>query len=116
MGAVVTVGCKLPHGLVAQVGDQTITFKGLNSTQHGDGETLILFNHYALTHNVPEDFWNEWVKAHADFAFVKNGMVFADKVVKNVDAIAKERKSEKTGFEFLDPKAKQENVEPFKAD
>ena len=68
MGATVTVGCKLPHGLVAEVGKESVTFLGINSTE--------LIGGHGITENVPKDFWDAWVaKVSPWFLPLKNGVI-----------------------------------------
>lgn len=92
---VVTIGCKLPHGLHMDVGGQRITLAGENSTEIVGG--------HGLTYGVPKDFWEAWKKEHAEQPFVKNGLVFAQGKTESAIAEAKEKQNNKTGFEGIDP-------------
>lgn len=96
MGATVTVGCKLPHGLVAEVGKESVTFLGINSTE--------LIGGHGITENVPKDFWDAWVaKVSPWFLPLKNGVIFAFENEKSTTAKAKEMAKQATGFEGLKP-------------
>lgn len=109
------VGCKLPHGLnvdlIVKKGDkkagipddtQRIVLKGANSARIVGG--------HGITAGVPKEAFEAWLKSKSRMAFVQRGLVF---VVGNTEAAKKEaanRRSERTGFEGVDPlKAK---VEP----
>jgi hypothetical protein len=94
----VTVGCKLPHGLVAKVGDKSVTFNGTNTTD--------LIGGHGITHDVDQAFWDAWLEQNKGLAFVRNGFVFADAKPASVTAQAKEKTNEKTGLEPLDPNKK----------
>ncbi len=93
--ATVTVGCKLPHGLVARVDEKTVVFNGLNSSSVIGG--------HGLTPDVDQSFWIEWLKRNAGAAFVKNGFVFAQAKPADAIAQAKDNQSPATGLEPLKP-------------
>jgi hypothetical protein len=96
MGATVTVGCKLPHGLIAEVGDKSFTFNGANDSD--------LIGGHGITYDVPKDFWDAWVaQVSAWFVPFKNKLVFAHESEKSVTSQAKEMAKEITGFEGLKP-------------
>lgn len=67
---------------------------------------------YALTHNVEEDFWNQWHKENKAIPFVKMGMIFAAPKSLDARAMSKERKGLKTGIEPLDPEKPGTGIEP----
>lgn len=92
---VVTVGCKLPHGLHLDVDGVRISVNGLNSTEIVGG--------HGLTPGVPKAFWERWKAEHADFVPLQRGFIFAQGKTDSAIAEAKDRKDEKTGFEGLDP-------------
>lgn len=92
----VYVGCRHPHGVVLQVGDVSVTLKGMNSA------TII--GGHGVT-EVAEDFWEAWRAAHSDWPMVVNGVVFAQGKVADLAEEAKDLADEKTGFERLDPTA-----------
>lgn len=105
MTNVVTVGCKLPHGLVAQLGDVSVTFNGLNSSN--------IIGGHGITEDVPAEFWAEWSKRNSGLAYMQKGLIFADAKPENTKAKAKERQNVKTGLEQIDPTATKE-VQPLK--
>lgn len=102
----VTIGCKLPNGLVLEVGGKSVQINGANSTQ--------LVGGHGITYGVDAEFWQAWLKQNADRAVVKNGFIFAHEKSVNAKAEAKEKTDTKTGQEPIDPNAKNHGVEPVK--
>lgn len=92
------VACKLPNGLVLELGDKRVILKGSNSS-------LIIGGH-GITEGVDADFFNAWLAAHQDLAFVQEGFLFAHEKANNTAAQAKERADVETGLEPMDPDAK----------
>lgn len=90
----VTVGCKLPNGLVLRVGETKLVLNGANSTRVIGG--------YGLT-SVPSDMWDAWVKSYADSPFIKKNLVFAQTSASKAEGQAKEQEAVKSGLEPLDP-------------
>ena len=92
--AIITVGCKLPNGLLAEVGDKQIKFNGTHSSAiiHGHG----------ITDDVPKDFWEAWLAKHEGwFEPLKKGLIFAHGQERSIRAEAKEKIDTKTGLEGL---------------
>lgn len=102
--ATVTVGCKLPHGLIIEVGNVAVTLKGKNSSNVIGG--------YGLTEDVDRDFFEKWLAANKDSAAVKNNLIFAQERATNARAEAKEKAKVKNGFEGIDPNKPAPGVEP----
>ncbi len=94
---VVTVGCKIPNGLVLRVNDVEVTIAGSNSSKVIGG--------YGLT-QVDADFWSAWLERNSGLSFVRNDFVFAHEKAASTKAQANEMADEKTGLEQLDPNAK----------
>lgn len=92
--ASVTVGCKLPHGLIIKTGGKSITLNGANSSKIVGG--------YGLT-QVDKDFFDAWKTEFAQFAPLKNHLIFVQEKPANAEAQAKEQTEVKTGLEPLDP-------------
>jgi hypothetical protein len=112
----VKVGCTLPHGLIAELGYkidpktaqvtrqstyQRVRLNGTNSNlikgaaataQQAPGITI-----------VDEGFITEWLKANKNLGFVKGKMIYIIASDAEGAAIAIDKKSQKTGFEPLDP-------------
>lgn len=97
----VTVGCKLPNGIHMDFHTpgkplRRFTLRGSNASRVVGG--------FGITHDVPKDFFDEWMKVNAELPAVKNGFIFAMKDKESVESRAKEMAKEKTGLERLDPK------------
>lgn len=90
----VTVACKLPHGIVAHLGETRVTFKGANSS--------IIAGGYGMTHGVDASFFEGWLKANALLPFVAKEMVFAMESPVDTAAMAEANASIKTGLERLE--------------
>lgn len=93
MAEVVTVGCKLPNGLVVDIDGYTVTLNGANASNIVGG--------YGLTENVDKAAFEKWMKAHADQPYVKNELVFAQAKTNSAESKAKENASVKSGLEGL---------------
>lgn len=93
--ATVTVGCKLPNGLIIQVGNKSHTLKGAN-------DTAIVGGH-GITEGVDKELWDAWNAANKDRTMVKNGHVFAHGKTESTKAEATEKTSNKTKLEPIDP-------------
>ena len=91
----VTVGCKLPNGLIIQVGNKSHMLKGAN-------DTAIVGGH-GITEGVDKELWDAWLVANKDRAMVKNGHVFAHGKTESTKAEATEKSSNKTKLEPIDP-------------
>ncbi|RYY79937.1 MAG: hypothetical protein EOO69_04530 [Moraxellaceae bacterium] len=95
MAGKVIVGCKLPHGIRAELDGQVVEFKGTNSSN--------IIGGHGITENVDKDFWDAWLAKNQGLAFVRNGFLFAETKAASTKAKAKEQEAEKTGFEPVDP-------------
>lgn len=96
--ATVTVGCKMPNGLILEMGEKRVVLNGANSSG--------IIGGHGLTEGVDKEFWDAWSAKHATLDPVKKGFVFAHEKTANTVAEAKEKAAEKTGLEPLDPKDK----------
>lgn len=103
MGATVTVGCKLPHGLFLDMGDKRVTIKGVNSTS--------IIGGHGITENVDKEFFDAWMAKNANLTFVKAGFIFAHEKANNAAAEAKDREANATGLEALNPDAMPKGLE-----
>lgn len=126
MPGTLTVGCKLPNGLVLQVFDmeehavpvlgggtkmekRAVPAKaGMRLKLNGwarrpnDPFRHPIMHGVALTHNVDADFFNEWLRQNRDSDVVKNGVVFAATKDSEVAAQAKDKATLRSGFEEVD--------------
>lgn len=104
----VTVGCKLPNGLICELGKfgdedyRAVTLKGANDANVHGG--------YGLTEGVDESFWNAWKAKHKRLSFVQKGLVFAVGDIASARDHAIDLSAVKTGLEPLDPLAKVKGV------
>jgi len=92
--ATVKVGCKIPNGIICAMGNQKVTINGANSSA--------LVNGFGIT-DVDKEFFDAWLERHKDLKMVKRGLVFAVDHAAKMDGATKEKQSEKTGLERLDP-------------
>lgn len=102
----IIIGCKLPNGLILELDDKRVILNGANSA--------IIIGGHGITENVDADFWAAWLAKNKGMSFVKAGHVFAHEKPANVAAQAKERASEKTGFEGANPEAPGAGLEKVK--
>jgi hypothetical protein len=58
---------------------------------------------FALTHNIPRDFWERWLEQNKDADYVVNGMIFANDENASAKSRARELESVKSGLERIDP-------------
>ena len=95
----VTIGCKLPNGIIMQVeGHKDVRINGWNNN-------AIVGADHGLTENVPAALWEAWSKLHAESKLVKGGFIFAAKNEREAKAKATDNKGNKSGHEQL-PKIK----------
>lgn len=101
MGQTVTIGCRLPSGLVIEVNDIQVTLAGQRQSQERSPIILLSEDDYGLT-DVDADYWEAFKKrVGQDFAPIKSGAVFEAKNHGDAKGKAKELKKEKTGHEPL---------------
>lgn len=100
-GKTVVIGCKLPNGLIIEVGSPGAD----NYWRHqlkGSNDARIIGG-FGITENVDQENFARWLKAHAFMPAVKNGLIFVHDTVESARDIALERKDVKHGFEAVDP-------------
>lgn len=112
-GKTISVGCKLPNGLHldrVKLGEpiERVTLRGSNAARVVGG--------YGITTNVPEEFFNDWMKRHSQHPAVRNGLIFAHHETASVRDIAKERAENLTGFEPVNKDKPYKGVKPLKRD
>lgn len=114
--ATVVVGCKLPHGLICELGIDRIkdahgmvtfvrnpekytavTLKGANDPKAIGG--------YGMTEGVSKDFMDSWMGTNKFLPAVKNGLIFVLNDAGSAVSRATEGAALKTGLEPLIPKA-----------
>ena len=121
-GETVDVYCKLPHGLILQLCapvniDVPVMGGGvktqvehrplpgqvvLNGWAHKKEEAAacLIVNGFAVTHDVPKDFVEQWLEQNKDHSAVKAGLIFTAK--RGDHGQAKEKADVKSGLEPLD--------------
>jgi len=125
-GETVTVGCKLPNGLVLRVfnvverqepvmgggtrtvkvcepREETYTVHGWSHAQNAAPHCTIIGG-YALTEGIPKAYWDLWLSQNQKSAMVVNGLIFAQNTVASARDQAKDGKEVRSGLERLDPK------------
>lgn len=128
----VTVGCKVPQGLVLDIygapethragitptAIRSFTLKGSRFPKNDAGVAVKQWNvqggdaGFGITEGVPADFWAAWLEQHKDSELVTNGIVFAVGTVADAEAEAKSRETVKSGMEPIDPDAPQKQGVP----
>lgn len=94
----VTIGCRLPCGVVLELNGVKKVLAGQRQTQERSPIIILSEDDYGLT-LVDADFWEAWKIAHAGFAPLENGAIFEAKDEKEAKAVHRELKKEKTGHE-----------------
>lgn len=90
--ATVLVGCKLPHGLVAELNGRKVTLAGANSSR--------LIGGFGIT-EVDKEFADAWLAVEKDTPIVSNGLVFITGTERDAKSAATERQGQATGLEPL---------------
>lgn len=111
MAKVIIVGCKLPHGITLEHpmnAAQKVELKGLN-------KALIIGSDHATT-EVDGEFWEQWEAANKEFKPLKAGSIFVAKNASEAEAIAKDYKDRKTGFEPMRTDGKDERASGVKTE
>ncbi|MGA7539855.1 MAG: hypothetical protein WBW93_13930 [Steroidobacteraceae bacterium] len=133
---VVIVGCKLPHGLWAELtpppreapdgqvrtpppAGQRMLLKGANSAASTAalGGALIRVNPRVLNYGrtiVSREFWERWAKQETAKSFIDKGFIFAEAKEQDFKAQAREQLPEKTGLEGLSPEGNDERMKTIR--
>lgn len=105
MSNTVTIGCRLPSGLILEVGGVRVELAGQRQAQEGREIILLGEADYGVT-EVDAAYWESFKKeVGEDFAPIKSKAIFEAKSEKEAKAIHKEVKKEKTGHEPLPKEA-----------
>jgi hypothetical protein len=129
--ALISVGCKLPQGLIMELGYEIVP-GGVNKLPEYKRVVLAGANQHSvvtgslrspspkdlrpgITNNVDEAFFDAWVEAHKATNIVRNGLVFKAKNAGEATAKAADIAQKPTGMEALDP-TKQSSVKKFDPD
>ena len=116
---VVSVGCKLPNGMHLDIRKdgapvERFTLKGINSLTAGAIIRPAQIGGFAITENVPKEFFEHWLEMHKEHPAVKNNLIFAHTQVESVRDMAEERSELTHGFEPIDPQAPAKGIETRK--
>jgi len=103
MAGTVTVGCKIPNGMILEVNKKQVLINGSNSS-------LIIGGH-GITEGVDKDFFEAWIAENKELSTVKGGFIFAHGKTEDAKAEAKDRKKNKTGLEPLDQEKKPTGIQ-----
>lgn len=116
----VIVGCKLPHGLLIDLRDRdgvahriklAGSAKPVLATQHRPAPLHQIAGAAGLT-TVDKEMFDRWMEEHRTYEPVLKGMIFATSKLGDTIAEAKNRQSDKTGFEPSRKPKKGEKIEP----
>lgn len=124
-GGKVTVGCKLPNGLILRLfqmvdrvenvaGGGTRTFKISeqigepvvikgNKLPFGEVPEYQIVGNYALTAGVDAEFFRMWMDQNAGHEAVKNGLIFAASNQADAIDISKDNRDRRSGLEAVVP-------------
>ena len=126
-GDTVTVACRLPHGFFMQLDDMVeITEPIIGTVKRAQprpgarwrirgyyDDSREVFGsampmpaqegHFALTHGIPRDAWEEWKRTHYDLPMLQNGLVFAHDNGSAIEGMRQERKDVRSGLEPINP-------------
>ena len=124
MSGTVVVACKLPHGLMLEVVDQSV-FKDIDPkvgvVARPPGQRIHIAGSarpvgvplpedaaqvvggYALTPGVSATFWDAWLEQNKDAPFVRNKLIFAHEKAGSAVSEAKENREVRSGFEGMNP-------------
>lgn len=99
----VTIGCKLPNGLILSLGSAQYELAGTRASAVVGG--------YGLT-PVPAEFWAAWSRRYTEFPLLQNGLIFAQATVEKAAGQAREQATLRTGAEPLNPVAPAPGITP----
>lgn len=102
----VTIGCRLPTGLVLQVGEKFVELEGQRQTQKRSPVIILTTDDFGVN-EVDAAFWEAWkAQVGAEFAPLKSGAIFEAKNEKEAAAKSKDLKDKRTGHEPIAQSAK----------
>lgn len=121
----VTVGLKHPSGIILHIDElrktaepilgggqreftlaaalpTKITLSG-NAFDPSKPKVIVTAGGYALTPNVPKDFFDKWLSQNSDSDLVRNRLIYAEERQDYADKRGREQAELKSGMEPLDP-------------
>lgn len=118
MSKLVVIACRLPHGLLAEVGEfgspeyKSVKINGVHSVDATGKPSSIVHNGHAFT-QVDADFWEAFCKAHRGAPYLMNRLVYAEDSLASAHSATELQEAKgKTGFEALDPDKAPAEIEP----
>lgn len=107
MSKTVTIGCRLPNGLILEIaGKGQVELAGQRQAQARSPIILLSEDDYGVT-EIDADFWEAWKKqVGPDFAPLKSQAIFEAADEKSVKSRVRELAKEKTGHEAMPQNAK----------
>lgn len=125
-GETVTVALKSPHGIILQLHDQvevsvpvmgggmrmetqfrpsadlgaTFRLNG-NAVPFGESPKHTIVGGFALTHGVPKDFWEAWLKQNPRLGIVTSNLIHAYDTVDAAAGEARDKRAVRSGLEPL---------------
>ncbi|VWC89966.1 hypothetical protein BLA17378_04502 [Burkholderia aenigmatica] len=75
-----------------------------NSWAQNQGPHQQIVGGFAITHDVPKAFWDEWYEQNKNSDYIKNEMIFAHTEARSVTSKATDMAEVKSNIERLDPK------------
>ena len=117
MSKLVVVACRLPHGILAEVGEfgapeyKAIKINGIHSVDATGKPSSIVHNDHAFT-QVPEQFWKAFCDSHKGAPYLVNRLVYAEDSLESAQTATElEEAKGKSGFEPLDPDQAPQGIE-----
>lgn len=114
---VVIVACKLPAGLIIEVGTPgedryaRVVIAGSNTSLRTGRNTGLIVGGYAFT-PVKKDVWDEFLRTHSRAAYVKNRAIYAEDSLDKAQAAALTDSKTLLGFERLNPDKMPDDLKP----
>lgn len=125
MSRTVTIACKQPNGLTLRVhdmvdADEPVMGGGMKTVKRavpigdrvkingtaapfGKRSNVEIVGGYALTRNVPADFWNRWQAENKDSPLIRNHILFAHTSAAKLRGQAVEQEEVRSGLEPILP-------------
>lgn len=119
MSDTVSVGCKMPNGVVLNLDHYEIIDKARGAVRRIDGGASVtlkgvayklgkemppfVVGGYAIT-QVPKDFWEAWLVSHKDSSLLNDGLIYAEPTEANARDRSAEQASVPQQFAPLTPK------------
>ena len=104
-GSFITIGCRLPHGVVLPAlteGGETFTLAGTYSHKSFNSKSGLIAPWAFGKTTIPADYWSEFKKKFHDWTPLKKGVIYEIKNPKDAEKMAIELQDEKTGVERID--------------